>query len=124
MVSHCLPLGAFLETPSPASVSFTIRPSSAVQGYGVRLYGRKLGRPPCTLLPYPQVAWWAVGGHRLMTMTKIMKGRMERKRGRGRPRQNLMDWMMEDGYGKLEEKAQNREEWSHWTFGPAGKQMT
>jgi len=27
-----------------------------------------------------------------------MKGRMEGKRGRGRPRQKLMDWMMEDGY--------------------------
>ena len=24
---------------------------------------------------------------------------MEGKRGRGRPRQKLMDWMMEDGYG-------------------------
>ena len=28
---------------------------------------------------------------------------MEGKRGRGRPRQKLMDWMMEDGYGKLKE---------------------
>jgi len=30
-----------------------------------------------------------------------MEGRMERKRGRGRPRQKLINWMMEDGYGKL-----------------------
>ena len=29
-----------------------------------------------------------------------MEGRMEGKRGRGRPRQNLMDWMMDDGYGR------------------------
>jgi len=30
---------------------------------------------------------------------------MEEKRGRSR--QKLMDWMMEDGYGKLKEKAQH-----------------
>ena len=35
--------------------------------------------------------------------------------GRGRPRQKLMNWMMEDGYGKLKEKAQQQEEWSQWT---------
>src|SRR6218665_643681 len=38
---------------------------------------------------------------------KITEGRMERKRERGRSRQKLMDWMMEDGYGKLKEKAHN-----------------
>jgi len=43
---------------------------------------------------------------------------------RGRPRQKLMDWMMEDGYKKLKEKAQHRQEWSCWTFWPAGRQMT
>ena len=35
-----------------------------------------------------------------------------------------MDWMMEDGYWKLKEKAQHRKEWSCWTFGPARRQMT
>src|SRR6218665_3710917 len=55
---------------------------------------------------------------------EIMEGRMEGKRGRGRPRQKLMDWMMEEGYGKLKEKAQRGEEWSRWTFGPAGRQIT
>src|SRR6218665_1814336 len=49
---------------------------------------------------------------------EIMEGRMEGKRGRGRPRQKFMDWMMEGGYWKLKEKAQHREEWSRWTFGP------
>ena len=46
---------------------------------------------------------------------KIMEGRMEGKRGRERPRQKL--W-------KLKEKAQHQEEWSRWTFGPAGRQIT
>jgi len=27
-----------------------------------------------------------------------------------------MDWMMEDGYGKLKEKTQHRGEWSRWTL--------
>src|SRR6218665_2370134 len=30
MVPRCLPLGVFTETPSPASVSFTIHPSSSL----------------------------------------------------------------------------------------------
>src|SRR6218665_803684 len=38
---------------------------------------------------------------------EIMEGRMEGKRGRGRPRQKLLDWMMSEGYGKLKEEAQN-----------------
>src|SRR6218665_3935958 len=53
-----------------------------------------------------------------------MEGRMIGKRGRGRPRQKVMDWLMEDGYWKLKEKAQHREEWSRWIFGPAGRQIT
>jgi len=33
-----------------------------------------------------------------------------------------MKRMMEEGYGKLKEKAQQREEWNRWTFGPAGEE--
>jgi len=55
---------------------------------------------------------------------EIMEGRMEGKRRRGRPRQKLMDLLMEDRYWKLKEKAQHRDEWSRWTFGAAGRQIT
>src|SRR6218665_2441846 len=50
---------------------------------------------------------------------EIVEERMGGKRLR--PKQKLMDWMM-DSYGKLKEKAKQREEWSRWTFGPAGRQ--
>ena len=38
---------------------------------------------------------------------EIIKGRMEGKRGRGRPRQNLLDWMMSEEYSKVKEEAQH-----------------
>ena len=44
---------------------------------------------------------------------EIIEVRMEGKRGRGRPRQKLLDWMMSEGYRKLKEEAQHRETWSH-----------
>src|SRR6218665_42447 len=40
---------------------------------------------------------------------EIIKGRMEDKRGRVRPRQKLLDWMMSEEYSKLKEEAQHRE---------------
>src|SRR6218665_2716450 len=55
---------------------------------------------------------------------EIIEGRMEGKRGRGIPRQKLLDWMMSEGYGKIKEEAQLRETWSHWRSGPVRGQIT
>jgi len=44
---------------------------------------------------------------------EIIEGKMEGKRGRGRPRQKLLDWMMNEGYSKLKEEAKHCETWSH-----------
>lgn len=46
---------------------------------------------------------------------EITEGRRDEKKGRGRARQKLIDWMLKDGYGKPK-KAQQREEWSRMTF--------
>ena len=53
-----------------------------------------------------------------------MEGRKEGKIGSERPGQKFVDWMMENGCGKLKEKAHRREEWSRLAFGPFGSQVT
>src|SRR6218665_2484666 len=44
---------------------------------------------------------------------EIIKGRMEGKKGRGRPRKKLLDWMMSEEYSQLKEEAQHWETWNH-----------
>src|SRR6218665_2260780 len=49
---------------------------------------------------------------------EIIKDNKEGKRGRGRPRQKLLDWMMSEEHSKLKEEAQHRETWNHWRSEP------
>src|SRR6218665_524374 len=49
----------------------------------------------------------------------VIEGKMLGKRSRGRPRQMMLDGMMVEGYRKLKEQAQQREEWRRQAFEPA-----
>ena len=49
----------------------------------------------------------------------VIEGKMRGKGTIGRPRQLMLRWMMTDGYGKLKEEAQQREERQSHTLEPA-----
>ena len=52
-------------------------------------------------------------------LREIMEGQLKGKRTRGRPRNMLLDWMMEKDYKDLKERAMNRNEWRNWNTKPA-----
>jgi len=41
----------------------------------------------------------------------VIEGKMLGKRSTGRPRQMMLDWMLVEGYRRLKEEPQQREEW-------------
>ena len=47
----------------------------------------------------------------------VLEGRMKGKKVPGRPRTMMLDWMKDKnrGYREVKEKANEREEWQHWT---------
>jgi len=47
-------------------------------------------------------------------LLKVIEGRMEGKRGRGRKRMGMLEDMMENSYVEMKRKAQNRAEWRDW----------
>ena len=47
-------------------------------------------------------------------MKEVIEGRMEGKRGRGRPRAGMLDELMEKSYVEMKRKAENREDWKKW----------
>jgi len=51
-----------------------------------------------------------------LLLRTVIEGKIRGKTTSGRPRQMMLDWMMADGYGKLKEEAQQREEWQHHTL--------
>jgi len=47
-------------------------------------------------------------------MKLVLEGRMEGKRPRGRPRMGMIDDVLDETYGDMKRKAENRENWRIW----------
>ena len=47
-------------------------------------------------------------------MRDALEGRMEGKRGRGRPKKNLLEDLEAEGYRQLKDMAQDRKLWRKW----------
>ena len=47
-------------------------------------------------------------------MNQVMEGRMETKRGRGRPRMGMISDLKEGSYVVMKRRAEDREEWRTW----------
>src|SRR6478609_1166225 len=47
-------------------------------------------------------------------MKLVLEGRMEGKRRRGRPRMGMIDDVLDETYGDMKRKAENRESWRIW----------
>ena len=48
-------------------------------------------------------------------MKTVIEGKIEGKRGRGRPRLGMLNELIENKYVNMKIKAMNREEWRCWT---------
>ena len=47
-------------------------------------------------------------------LREVMEGRMEGKRGRGRPRIGMLDELIVGSYGEMKRLAENRVKWRNW----------
>jgi len=52
---------------------------------------------------------------------KVLEGRMEGTRTRGRQSNTMIDWMKSNDveYERIKKRAYDREDWRHWRAGPA-----
>jgi len=50
-------------------------------------------------------------------MKLVLEGRMDGKRPRGRPRMGMVDDVLDETYGNMKRKAENRESWRVWKPG-------
>src|SRR6476619_3540285 len=65
---------------------------------------------------------YVVRGDGLMKL--VLEERMEGKRPRGRPRMGMVDDVLDETYGDMKRKAENRQNWRIGSQGPALGQRT